>query len=505
MVHIKLKSAMLATLIIVFSSCKKMLDVDSSSAVSEVNMWQHMEDAKAALMGVYGLTRAALADNDAFWLYGEVRPGEFISPGRQDLKAIANNELTASYATLENLTNWRRWYAAINAANLFLERIHEVKSKDEHYTENNMNVDIAQVRSLRAFAYFYMARIWGDIPLILASNENEFVNKPREDQNKVLAWAQTELEESAEQLPFEYSTQDEKQQGDYYNETSDKWAGALIRKLSDYAILAHISAYQGNYQEVANYTAYIINNYSSSKMNFSSSSYLGSSTGLFNNRNSNQLLGFSFDWNYQEGSPVGHIEELTLASPLVDKEVPDLYLPKNKIIDIFTEDKDGRFYLDTLGNPGNENYFTNFTSKYPIFSKINCNLGGETADENFSTFTSAIIFTRLEDIVLLRAEALFALGDRSDAESTLNTIRIKRGLNNYSKDINGDLLTSIFTERQRELMGEGHRWYDLIRFNKLRKVNDNISNLIENGGIYWPISKNVLGQNSLLEQNNYWK
>jgi hypothetical protein len=147
--------------VILAGSCKKQLDVDSSRVVNEVHYWNTLEDARAAIMGVYGLTRAALAENDGHWIYGDVRMGNFVSPNRQDLQAVVKNDLNASYPVLNQLSNWRRFYAIVNAANIFLERIKEVKANDARYTENNMNVDVAQVRFLRAFAYFYMVRIWG--------------------------------------------------------------------------------------------------------------------------------------------------------------------------------------------------------------------------------------------------------------------------------------------------------------------------------------------------------
>jgi hypothetical protein len=60
-------------------------------------------------------------------------------------------------------------------------------------------------------------------------------------------------------------------------------------------------------------------------------------------------------------------------------------------------------------------------------------------------------------------------------------------------------------ERRRELMGEGWRWYDQIRFAKIKKNNPTLNTLIENGGIFWPISADVLSRNSKLKQNSYWK
>src|SRR5690606_15630478 len=231
-------------LLVGLSGCQKMLDVDSSRVVGEKNMWNTLEDSRAAIMGTYGLVRAALVDHNAHWLYGDVRAGEFTAPTRQDLRAIIMQDLTASYPSIEAVSNWRRWYAVINSANIFLERIHEVREKDLRYTENNMVVDIAQIRFLRAFAYFYMVRIWGDVPLIISSYDGRFEDKPRENQAKVLAWAEQEMLAAAADLPYGYSVGDEQQQGDYYNEARTRWDGALARKLSAYAVLSHLAAWQ---------------------------------------------------------------------------------------------------------------------------------------------------------------------------------------------------------------------------------------------------------------------
>jgi hypothetical protein len=104
-------------------SCKKVLDVNSTRVVNEENYWNTIEDARAGIMGVYGLTRAALADNNGHWIYGDVRKGSFASPIRQDLKAVINNDLAAQYPVVDALSNWRRFFAIVNAANLFIERV----------------------------------------------------------------------------------------------------------------------------------------------------------------------------------------------------------------------------------------------------------------------------------------------------------------------------------------------------------------------------------------------
>jgi hypothetical protein len=215
------------------------------------------------------------------------------------------------------------------------------------------------------------------------------------------------------------------------------------------------------------------------------------------------MLGFNSDYGHIDGSSTGHLEELTLAQPLINKAIPDIYLPKDTIIKLFDQPNDERFNIDTLGAPGSERYFTNFNGKYPIFSKIKVMEGG-IVDPNFRYFTSALIFTRLEDIVLLRAEALSVLGDTSGARNEVTIVMTKRGITAINQT-NKELIDLIFEERNRELLGEGHRWYDLVRYNRIKQNNPAFTELINSGGIYWPISRKLIGQNHLLTQNPYWQ
>ena len=503
----KLKNLSIMSLVVMgllIGSCEEMLDIDSTRVVGEQNMWNSLEDTRAALMGTYGLTRAALADNNAFWLYGDVRLGPFRSPVRQDLKAIIGNNLDASYPVVESLSNWRRWYAVINSANLFLERADEVVSKDSRYTESNMLLDMAQVRFLRAFAYFYMTRIWGDVPLITSSRDGDFEDRARTDQEIVLDFVEQEMEAVADALPFKYSANDPQQPGLYYNETESRLAGSLVRKLTAYAVLTHVAAWRGNYANSAVYSKYVMDNYSRGGNGFLGIEELTASDGFFSSRSYNQLLGFSFDFQTQEAGFTGHIEELTLAQPVVNKKFPDIYVPTETILSIFNEKDDSRFSIDTVGVPNSERYFTNFNGKYPIFNKIKVIQGGGN-DPSFRIFSSGIVFTRLEDIVLLRAEALAVLQDEENATEHLNIIREMRDLEPYDEGKNGSLIDAIFQERQRELIGEGHYWYDLVRYNKIKRNDTFFRQLIESGGIYWPISQELLSQNNQLTQNPYWQ
>lgn len=499
----------LCTVVALNLSCKKMLDVESTRLSTEETQWKTLEDGRAGVFGMYAHLRAALASNNRHWLMGDLRNGDFEATSRPDLKAIMNGDLNAKYPVINEITNWRRFYSVINAASLFIERSGEIMKTDRRYTEINHNVDVAQARAVRAFAYFYMVRIWGDVPLLVSSHDGFFEEKARTDQGKVLAFAETELLEASKLLPFYYGGTDPQLPGDYYGFNAGALNGALFTKTSAYAILSHISAWQGKYINTEIYTKFIMDNYTRDESG-TGPRYI-SMDDLTNNgfyspfayKRGVQIVGFPFEYGTGEATADGHIEQLTLAAPLILKPVPDMFIPKDTILKSFTDPKDLRFGLDTITKLYRTNYFINFNTERPIFKKIKVVSDG--GDGSFALFSSAVLFTRLEEIALLRAEALAVLGFRDEAIDNLNTATAKRGIAAFSNASGKDLIDAIFAERRRELMGEGWRWYDLVRYNKIKGTNPAFNKLIQENGIYWPISREVLNANKLIVQNTYWK
>jgi hypothetical protein len=53
-------------------------------------------------------------------------------------------------------------------------------------------------------------------------------------------------------------------------------------------------------------------------------------------------------------------------------------------------------------------------------------------------------------------------------------------------------------------MGEGQRWFDIIRYKKIKNNDPVFNTMIQNGGIYWPVAKALLAQNPLLVQTPFW-
>lgn len=127
---------------------------------------------------------------------------------------------------------------------------------------------------------------------------------------------------------------------------------------------------------------------------------------------------------------------------------------------------------------------------------------------------NSIIKLRGADIILLKAEALANTGDLGGAADAVDKVRSRAKLANLTAAQTASkeaLLDAILDERRLELAFEGHRWFDLIRFDKMEEVMNSVYSrdsgrlaqkrtFTENSAIA-PIPQTALDQNSNLVQN----
>lgn len=109
-------------------------------------------------------------------------------------------------------------------------------------------------------------------------------------------------------------------------------------------------------------------------------------------------------------------------------------------------------------------------------------------------FTSPIPIFRIAEMYLIAAEGQGIAGmDR------LNELRSKRGLGPVSASSEAEAIDLVLTERGHELIGEGHRWYDLVRTGKfVSYVN---SPEVQDYHCLFAIPQSQRTLNDLLEQN----
>ncbi|PSL44380.1 putative outer membrane starch-binding protein [Chitinophaga niastensis] len=483
-------------------SCKKTLTTDVTSLVPEANMWQVKNDARSAVFATYGLLRAALANSNAFMAYGELRGGDFRISSRQDLNAVLSNNLNANYSALEEWKDWQRFYAVIAQANLCIEKLQLVSKNDFRYRPEDLKLDIANIRYLRALTYFYLARIWGDVPLITTNAAGYFKGLPATPQATVLAFAANEAAAAVTDLPWRYDGTWPEQQGNYWNQNDDYWHSTVGTKASCYALLAHIAAWQQDYAMTEKYCRLVMDNSGNGGYTVATTSQLTAEDGVFKGKGLDVIFSLSFSADYQEASVSGHVEDWTLSEPFVPKKTADIYVPKDSVLAIFDEAGDERFSLNQDGTSSG-NFFTNFNNSAPMFSKIK--VRAITQAPVLRSYESAIIIFRYEEIILLRAAAAIRINDVSHAQDYLNMIRSQRGLGNLASKDGNEILSYILKERRRELLGEGWRWFDLVQFKQVAAYTTLSQTDVDNGATLWPVSKSALANNPTLIQNNFWK
>jgi hypothetical protein len=157
--------------------------------------------------------------------------------------------------------------------------------------------------------------------------------------------------------------------------------------------------------------------------------------------------------------------------------------------------RDASFYeIFTINEGGQREYFSNISMKFR-----GTIIGGNRV------FLSDPILYRYADVLLMKAEAKNALGQDPSVE--MNRVRERAYGENFenhvfvsgSKEENDE---AILQERLLELVYEGKRWWDLVRFDK---AFDLVPSLQDRKGedylLLFPIDNNVLSLEPNVEQN----
>jgi hypothetical protein len=110
-----------------------------------------------------------------------------------------------------------------------------------------------------------------------------------------------------------------------------------------------------------------------------------------------------------------------------------------------------------------------------VIQVVPFSLGGVTTNLQFTLYnspTAPIPIIRNEELILLRAEANLALGNRSAAIQDLNVVRTRSGgLAPLPDPYAGDLLTELLYEKRYSLVWEsGDAWLDMRRYGRLAQL-----------------------------------
>ncbi len=144
-----------------FSSCSDFLNVAPSNRTEEDGYYNTAQRVDQAVVGGYVDLRRALLSNYSWLMYGEARAGDLtVNVNYQSY--VTTQKLKTNQYELVQLTDWGYFYDVIKSANDVLDIVSKVDA--EVLSDYQRNLYKGEALALKSMAYFYLTRVWGDIP-----------------------------------------------------------------------------------------------------------------------------------------------------------------------------------------------------------------------------------------------------------------------------------------------------------------------------------------------------
>jgi hypothetical protein len=442
------------------TACQKdFLDKTPTDTYSNGSLWSSQNDATAALNGVY-----AGWENDYNILYMDAVSDNTYSQWYWDnLQHLGNG--SASPADPNVLNRWD--YKTVQKCNWFLENIDKVPMDDQLKKRFK-----GEARFLRAYQYFIMSQLYGDVPLVtksLTTAEAQVLSRnPAADVRKFVV---DELTAIQADLPVKYSGNDV----------------GRITKGAALALKARIELYDKKYTDcIADCKTIMSLGYQ----------LFSNYTDLFritNENNSEVILDVQYKANDVPNGDIGIMPSSGYggwASLSPTQSLVDAYeMTNGKTIDDPAsgynpddpyKNRDSRLAA-TVVYPGQMyggRYYNSIDGKSPDYYNNNNNSPTGYIEKKFTAFLSDypdmwntglnMIVIRYAEVLLSYAEAQVETGIIDNTVyDALDAIRQRAGMPAVDRTVYNSqdkLRTLIRRERRVELALEGLRWFDVQRW-----------------------------------------
>lgn len=464
----------LAAGIIQLSSCSKgFLNVEPKGLQLESNYYQTPAQAFAALMAAYNPAawQAGGSDNTYIPILGGLNCASDEcyagggGPTDMSFWQVWNN-YTLTGALGPQAGYWDRSYTGIYRANLLLQKIDGVNGLDAATKARY----IAEAKFLRAYYYFWLIRLFKNVPLTTAPiPESQIYDQVQAPPDSVYAQIESDLKAAIPDLPEAPLPADEqgratKGAAEAFLAKCIMWEGGATnnsRMLEAAQWLEKVNT-DPAYHLLSNFPdIFSPDNKFNAESIFEISHTAAQNAGWGNwpNFDGNlyvQMTGprsyngptyWSGGWSFNPVTP--RLADSMKNDPRYSYTIAN--------IDSIVKAAPGRSYLAGYDNTGY------FIQKYAPLAKYVSTTGQQELN-----FPNDYIEVRLAGTYLLEAEALVrGGGDMGKAAYYLNAVRARVGL-----PATAPTLANIYHERFMELATEGHRWFDLVRTGRAATVLD---------------------------------
>ena len=244
----KIFSILLAS--VALTSCVDTVILPENVTVDD-DFWKKKSEVSAVVSAAYAQLRDQVAIRNMI-IWGDFRSDELVvtsalpasTTPAKNLGPIALAQVYSLNIEPDNVfTSWYPFYSAINYCNLVLEKAEGVVAVDPDYTLEDYFVNRAQALALRAFCYFYLTKVFHDIPITPGAymQSSADLNAPQATPDSVLNMCINDLKE-AEQYAVSNNIYGDWRDKGYLNKDGINailadiylWRASVNRDASDY-------------------------------------------------------------------------------------------------------------------------------------------------------------------------------------------------------------------------------------------------------------------------------
>jgi len=417
-------------------SCKKMIDIDAP--IQNIVAEDVFKDRSTAILAITGMYASMMSPYDMFSgerslsMRGAVMSDEMdIGPeAYSQLNLYRNNMLSSDDAGF-----WKTLYSSyvyrINSILYSMETATQIDQKTKDHI-------VGEAKFLRAFYYFYLINFYGDVPLVLSTDFKINSNIPRSPVSLAYEQIIKDLKEAQSLLTVEYLS------ADLLSPTAER---IRPNRMAATALLARVYLYQKDWANAEIESSKVIEN--------TNYELLGDLNRVFLMNSKETIWALQPNFKDPEGANTPDGRYLI---PWIDHPFPNLFASSSLNNAFEAGDLRKTSWLEEI-EVGGTKYLIPFKYKMGYNS-------GDPAEY--------LVVLRISEQYLIRAEAranLTKLSGANSAESDLNIIRHRAGLEDVFPYGLNEILDAILKERQTELFTEwANRWFDLRRFGKINEV-----------------------------------
>lgn len=184
-----------ASVLTTTTSCSDFLDEDPKGQMSEANVFKSQADLDASIHTIYEKLNQTQSWTNP--MYPQWQGDDMTANPSSNKQAVAALDVFSSDGENKGVTDaWSQHFALIKACNWVIENASKTPTSQEE-----INIALGNAHFWRAYAYFYMVRIFGPLPMVVTtdpsatnvapSSVEEIYNLIVEDLKKAEGWLPT--------------------------------------------------------------------------------------------------------------------------------------------------------------------------------------------------------------------------------------------------------------------------------------------------------------------------